>query len=44
MRGDQYCSQWPPNEAWTCYDVVIETSVLTFVSASGTRYPMVKVN
>jgi len=44
VRGDQYCSQWPPNEAWACYDVVIETPVLTFVSASGTRYPMVKLN
>ena len=21
VSGDQYCSQWPPNTAWTCYDV-----------------------
>ncbi len=20
-RGDQYCSQWPPSDAWVCYDV-----------------------
>lgn len=21
IRGDQYCSQWPPNSSWACYDV-----------------------
>ena len=21
IRNNQYCSQWPPNSAWTCYDV-----------------------
>ena len=21
VRGEQYCSQWPPNSAWSCYDV-----------------------
>jgi len=21
IRNDQYCSQWPPNSAWTCYDI-----------------------
>ena len=23
VTGDQYCSQWPPNTIWTCYDVEI---------------------
>ena len=23
VRNDQYCSQWPPNSAWACYDVDI---------------------
>lgn len=44
VRGDQYCSQWPPNEAWSCYDVVLDPPVLTFISAGGARYPMVKLN
>ncbi len=22
-RADQYCSQWPPNADWSCYDVDI---------------------
>ncbi len=21
VRGNRYCSQWPPNSAWDCYDV-----------------------
>lgn len=21
VRGDQYCSQWPPTDGWTCYGV-----------------------
>jgi len=21
VRGTQYCSQWPPNAAWACFDV-----------------------
>ena len=21
VRGDQYCSQWPPNDLWACYDM-----------------------
>lgn len=21
VRGDQYCSIWPPSDSWTCYDV-----------------------
>jgi len=23
VRGDRYCSQWPPNSAWACYDLDI---------------------
>jgi hypothetical protein len=42
--SDQYCSQWPPSEAWTCYDVVQDGSAITFISSSGTRYPMARVN
>ncbi|MBT8459407.1 MAG: hypothetical protein HKP37_06155 [Boseongicola sp.] len=21
VRGSKYCSQWPPNSAWACFDV-----------------------
>ncbi len=21
VRGDQYCSQWPPSNGWDCYDL-----------------------
>ncbi len=37
VRGDQYCSQWPPNESWTCYDLMTDGKTLSFVSASGGR-------
>ncbi len=40
VEGDKYCSQWPPNQAWPCYDVLQDGSKITFVSASGTRYEM----
>ena len=26
VRGDQYCSQWPPNSAWACFDVDVNVS------------------
>ena len=38
VRGDQYCSQWPPNESWSCYDMTGEGTGLTFIAASGKRY------
>jgi hypothetical protein len=37
VRGDQYCSQWPPNESWTCYDLMTDGKTYSFVSASGGR-------
>jgi hypothetical protein len=38
VDGDKYCSQWPPNTAWPCYDVLQDGSKITFVSATGIRY------
>ena len=29
VRGDQYCSVWPPSDTWACYDVDL--------SADGTQ-------
>ena len=23
IRGDQYCSQWPPSSGWNCYNVYL---------------------
>ena len=38
VKGDQYCSQWPPNDSWACYDMTGEGDHATFVSSSGTSY------
>ena len=24
VRGDAYCSEWPPQSAWVCYDVDLD--------------------
>ena len=37
VRGDQYCSQWPPNESWTCYGMALDADDYYFISASGQR-------
>ena len=44
VRGDQYCSQWPPNQSWACYDMMKDGQKIVFLSASGTRYSGDKVN
>lgn len=44
VRGDQYCSKWPPSDSWACYDVTMDGDALIFVSGTGTRYPVTKVN
>ena len=40
IEGDKYCSQWPPNQAWPCYDVTKDGDKITFISASGARTEM----
>ena len=37
VRGDQYCSQWPPAAGWACYDIQMETisGTIRFIGASG---------
>ena len=40
VQGDKYCSQWPPSQAWPCYDVLRDGLKIVFVSGSGTRYEM----
>lgn len=39
VRGDKYCSQWPPSDAWSCYAVTGEDDRITFISSTGTTYP-----
>jgi hypothetical protein len=40
LEGDKYCSQWPPSEHWSCYDVYGNDKIVVFVSSNGTRYQM----
>jgi len=37
VRGDEYCSNWPPIKEWACYGVELEASgeKLRFVDAQG---------
>ncbi len=43
VQGDKFCSQWPPNEAWTCYvvtgDLDAKPRTVTWISGGGTKYP-----
>lgn len=47
VRGDKYCSVWPPSEHWSCYEMekgtlADGTPTLTFVSGgNGKRYEAV---
>ncbi|MGX9354323.1 hypothetical protein ACS3SW_03940 [Roseobacteraceae bacterium S113] len=31
VRGDQYCSQWPPRSEWACYDMARNGDVVRFI-------------
>jgi len=33
VRGDQYCSQWPPSDLWACYDMDRSGERFRFVGA-----------
>lgn len=35
VRGDQYCSQWPPSDGWACYDMSRAGAVFRFISQDG---------
>ena len=37
IEGNKYCSAWPPNPSWVCYDVINDGAAVTFVSPSGKR-------
>lgn len=35
VRGDQYCSVWPPSDRWVCYDMFQRQGYLRFVGETG---------
>lgn len=38
VRGDEYCSLWPPSDVWACYAMTISaTDDVTWISADGAR-------
>ena len=40
VTGDQYCSVWPPQNVWACYDMFwTEDGGVVWVGKSGDRYP-----
>ena len=43
IRGDKFCSQWPPSDSWACYAVTgdpdANPKTITWISEGGTRYP-----
>lgn len=40
VEGEKYCSQWPPNQAWACYDMTQDGNKFTFISKDGNRTEM----
>ncbi|MEM1275840.1 MAG: hypothetical protein AAGH74_04890 [Pseudomonadota bacterium] len=43
VRGDQYCSTWPPQNGWACYDMFTRQTdtrlEIVFIGESGKEYP-----
>jgi hypothetical protein len=41
VRGDEYCSQWPPSDVWACYAMATDTAAdgitIIWISADGSR-------
>ncbi|SFS07598.1 hypothetical protein [Yoonia litorea] len=35
VRGDQYCSQWPPSDGWDFYDMATDGTQLRFIASDG---------
>ncbi|MFM2389920.1 MAG: hypothetical protein RLZZ437_1475 [Pseudomonadota bacterium] len=35
VEGDRYCSQWPPSDRWTCYDVAQNGLEVRFQADDG---------
>jgi len=41
--NDEYCSQWPPADNWTCYKVRAENHHVTFVPSQGDPWPAIRI-
>jgi hypothetical protein len=44
VQGDKFCSKWPPNDNFVCYDVTgdldAKPKTITWISGgNGTKYP-----
>lgn len=42
VRGDQYCSVWPPSDSWACYAMTIDDAdpaaeKVMWIGAEGTK-------
>lgn len=35
LRGDLYCSVWPPSDVWACYGVATQGQQVKFIAADG---------
>jgi len=35
VRGNQYCSLWPPSDTWDCYDMTRAGDAVQFVDTYG---------
>ena len=35
VQGEQYCSQWPPSDRWTCYGITGDGQQVGFVAGNG---------
>ena len=35
VQNDQYCSQWPPNDLWACFDLEKQGDQVRFVGFNG---------
>ena len=35
VKGDRYCSVWPPSDVWACYDVRQGADSVAFVADDG---------
>lgn len=37
LRGDKFCSLWPPATGWDCYDITGEGENISFVPEDGSK-------
>ncbi|WP_282094901.1 hypothetical protein [Epibacterium ulvae] len=35
IRGDHYCSVWPPSDLWACYQIEVQGEMLRFIGKRG---------